>query len=238
MINITVCDDDAAVIEACKGYAQRFRAQGGAPLEWRYLTDISQMGPEELAKEDILLLDIQMGPLNGIDLAREIRKYNENVIIIFSTNYLEYALQGYEVAAFRYLKKPMTYEGFSSVMAEAIAQYHRSAQAAIVLRCGYQTERFRIREIMYCETEGGHVKLTLRDGTTALANIGISALEAELADHSFFRCHKGCLVNLNDVKQPLKNDVLMKNGTLIPISKHRRKDFMVALMRHWGGQLR
>lgn len=238
MINVTVCDDDLAVIEGCKRYAQRFMDRSGTPLEWRYLTDSAQMGPEELAKEDILILDIQMGALNGIDLAREIRRYNEHVIIIFSTNYLEYALQGYEVAAFRYLKKPMTYEAFSSVMTEAIAQYHRSAQAAIVLRCGYQTERFRIAEIMYCETEGGHVKLTLRDGSTALANIGIGALEAELADYSFFRCHKGCLVGLRSVKQLLKTDVLMKNGALIPISKHRRKDFMVALMQYWGGQLR
>ena len=238
MINVTVCDDDPAVIGMCKEYARRFFEEGGAPLEWQYLTEIGQMGPEALAKEDILILDIQMGALNGIELARAIRKYNENVIVIFSTNYLEYALQGYEVAAFRYLKKPMTYPEFSAVMTEALARYHKSAQAAIVLRCGYRTERFRIAEIMYCETEVGHVKLTLRDGSTAMANIGITALEEKLADHSFFRCHKTCLINLNYVRQPQKTDVLMKDGALIPISKHRRKDFMLALMRHWGGQLR
>lgn len=238
VINVTICDDDHTVIESCKEYAQRFAAESSSTLEWQYLTNISQMQPETLAKEDILILDIQMGTLNGIDLAREIRKYNEQVIVIFSTNYLEYALQGYEVAAFRYLKKPMTYQDFSTVMEEALARYHKSSQASIVLRCGYQTEQFRVEEIMYCETEMGHVKLTLQDSSTAMANIGISTLEEKLSSHSFFRCHKGCLVNLNYVKQPQKADILMKDGRLIPISRHRRKDFMTALMKHWGERLR
>lgn len=238
MIHITVCDDELSVIDSCKRYAGRLCSAGSPSLEWRYLTDIDQMRPQDLAREDILLLDIQMGPLNGIDLAREIRKFSDQTIIIFSTNYLEYALQGYEVAAFRYLKKPLTFEAFSSVMNEALTHYRHSAQAAIVLRCGYQTERFRVSDIMYCETQMGHIKLTLQDRSTFMANIAMGALEEKLRDHDFFRCHKGCLVNLSYVKQPLKTDALMRDGVLIPISKHRRRDFMVALMKYWGGQLR
>ncbi|MBR1709206.1 MAG: response regulator transcription factor [Clostridia bacterium] len=238
MIHITICDDDSEIIAACKAFAERYETEQRHHLDWRFLMEPKKMDPEELAKEDIVILDIQMDTWNGIDLAREIRRYNENNIIIFSTNYLEYALQGYEVAAFRYLKKPIGYDQFSKVLSEAVEQHLKSAQASIVLRCGYQMEQFRIAEIMYCETERGHVRITLQDGTVALANAGISTLEDEFRDYAFFRCHKGCLVNLHYVKQPRKTDVVMKNGATIPVSKHRMKEFMLALMKHWGGQLR
>lgn len=237
MIHITICDDDSEILAMCKEYADRFDAESNCRLDWDYIQRAADMTPNRLAKEDILILDIQMDSLNGIELARKIRKLNENNIIIFSTNYLEYALQGYEVSAFRYLKKPVSYEQFSKVLTEAVEQHLKSAQASIVLRCGYQTEQLRIADIMYCETEMGHVKVSLQDGTAVLANTGISALENELQDHHFFRCHKGCLVNLRYVKQPMKTDVMMKNGVLIPVSKHRMREFMLALMNHWGGQL-
>lgn len=89
--------------------ASRYEDEQNRHLDWVYLSNPKEMDPQRLAKEDILILDIQMGSINGIELAREIRKLNENNIIIFTTNYLEYALQGYEVAAFRYLKKPIDY---------------------------------------------------------------------------------------------------------------------------------
>ena len=238
MIHVTICDDEKEAIEKCSVFASRYEDEQNRHLDWVYLSNPKEMDPQRLAKENILILDIQMGSINGIELAREIRKLNENNIIIFTTNYLEYALQGYEVAAFRYLKKPIDYEQFSKVMTEAVEQHLKSSQASIVLRCGYQTEQLRIADIMYCETELGHVKVSLQDGSAVLANTGINNLENGLQDHAFFRCHKGCLVNLKYVKQPLKTDVVMKNGVLIPVSKHRSKDFMLALMKYWGGQLR
>jgi len=238
MINITVCDDDSELISVFTAYAEKYQRESAQSLEWRFLSDAEDMKPETLAGEDILILDIQMGALNGIELARRIRAKNENNIIIFSTNYLEYALQGYEVAAFRYLKKPIDYEKFSKVIGEAVQKHKKSAQASIALRCGYQTEQVRITDIMYCETQLGHVKITLSDQNVLLANTGISQLEESLADYAFFRCHKGCLINLAAVKQPLKTDALMKDGAMIPVSRHRMKDFMTALMKFWGGQLR
>lgn len=238
MISITVCDDDPLEIETLKKYSEQYQKDCTSLLEWHFLMDPARMEPEALSKADILILDIQMGSLNGIELAKKVRQYNEKEIILFSTNYLEYALQGYEVEAFRYLKKPIAYGEFAKAMNDTLAKYHRSAQAFIVLRCGYLTEQFRIENIMYCETESGHTKVTLADQPPALANTGISELEKRLSEYSFFRCHKAYLVNLKYVKQPQKTDVRMKNGVLIPVSKHRMKEFMVALMRYWGELLR
>ena len=135
------------------------------------------MDPHELAGEDILILDIEIGSVNGIELARQIRGCSEQSIIIFMTNYLEYALQGYEVAAFRYLKKPISYPEFAKVLDEAVLQHRKSARASIALRCGYDTEQIRIADIMYCETYGGHLKVVTQGGRELLANIGITPLE-------------------------------------------------------------
>lgn len=238
MISITVCDDDPKTIAEFRAYAECYRKSSGAPLDWMFLSDTASMDLSSLAAEDILILDIQMGNLNGIDLARELRKINEKNIIIFSTNYLEYALQGYEVAAFRYLTKPIAYPDFVKIMDEAIAQYKKSSNASIALRCGYQTEQVKISDILYCETDKSHVRITLADHSCLLANTGITALEKLLENYDFFRCHKACIVNLAQVRQPLKTDVLMKDGVTIPVSKHRMKAFMTALMKYWGGFLR
>ena len=238
MIQVTLCEDDGSLVEVYKDYARRFQKEKGELLTWRFLSNPKEMIPEELSREDILILDIEIGELNGIGLAREIRKYNEQSLIIFTTNYLEYALQGYEVAAFRYLKKPISFEEFSGVLLEAIAKHQKSARAVIALRCGYDTEQLRIADIMYCETERGHLRIRTQDGREVLANAGISQVEEELQSYSFFRCHKACLVNLAYVQKPLKCDVLMKDGVTLPVSKYRMKDFMMKLMEYWGGLLR
>lgn len=238
MISITVCDDDPEVISTFQDYAERYNHSSSVHLDWIFLSDTAAMDPNTLAAEDILILDIQMGEVNGIDLARRLREINENNIIIFSTNYLEYALQGYEVSAFRYLTKPIPYQDFEKVMNEAVQKYKKSANAAVALRCGYQTEQVKIADILYCETDRSHVRITLVDHSCLMANTGITALETLLADYDFFRCHKACLVNLAQVRQPLKTDVLMKDGVKIPVSKHRMKEFMTALMKYWGGFLR
>ena len=237
MIHITVCDDDPEMIRACREFARRFDSGHPYRLSWHFLEKPEEMEAQALAQEDILILDIQMGRWNGIDLARQIRRFNEQCIIIFSTNYLEYALQGYEVEAFRYLKKPILYEQLEKVLCEAAERHLRSEQASLVLRCGYDTEQVRIADILYCETEAGHVRISLRGGRSIMANTAMGSLEEELKDHGFFRCHKGCLVCLSQVQQPLKNEVLMKDGRRIPVSRHRMKEFMLALMKHWGGQL-
>lgn len=238
MISVTICDDDCKTIAEFQAYAKRYGEESGALLDWMFLTDPMKIDLPTLAADDILILDIQMGKANGIELARKIRAFNEKIIIIFSTNYLEYALQGYEVAAFRYLKKPITYSCFAKVMEEAIRQYKKSANASIALRCGHHTEQVSISEILYCETERNHVKITLADHTTLMANTGITSLEESLRDHDFFRCHKAFIVSLAAVKQPMKTDVLMKDGVKIPVSKHRMKAFMTSLVKYWGGILR
>lgn len=238
MIQVTLCEDESPLVEVCREYARRFEKERGELLAWRFLSDPKEMDPEELAREDILILDIEIGELNGISLAREIRKYNEQCLIIFTTNYLEYALQGYEVAAFRYLKKPISYEEFARVLGEAAAKHQKSARAVIALRCGYDTEQLRIADIMYCETQSGHLRIRTQDGREVLANAGISQVEEELKNYSFFRCHKACLVNLAYVQKPLKTDVLMKDGVTLPVSKYRMKEFMMKLMNYWGGLLR
>lgn len=238
MVAITVCDDELEVLQEYESYFHRYEEEFHISFQVEYCQNPDHLFRDEILEQDLILLDIQMGEKNGIDIARKIRSYNEHVMIIFSTNYLEYALQGYEVCAFRYLKKPLTYDGFSKVLTDAFASIRKSKAAAIMLKCGYDRQRFQIQEIMYCETDAGHLRIQMENGESFLANIGISALEERFKDYPFFRCHKAFLINLYYVQSLVKNDVRMRDGNMIPVSRHRMKGFMEALMSYWGDRLR
>lgn len=237
MIRITVCDDERGMLNQYEKMLQRYAEEYSTEIQAEYIQNPDLLMEDELSEQDILILDIQMGEKNGVEIARKIRQNNERLILFFSTNYLEYALEGYEVRAFRYLKKPISYEFFAKDLRAAIQELQKRESAVLTLRCGYALQRFPIADITYCETESSHLRIHLVDGTSYLANVGIAKLEEQTAAYDFCRCHRAYLINLFYVAGQHGNDITMRDGTLIPISKYRVKEVMEVLLKYWGSQL-
>ena len=180
-------------------------------------------------------MDVEMPGQNGIETARQLRRVNDRAAIIFITNYIQYALEGYEVQAFRYLLKPIDAAQFEQVVGTALDEIHHRQTAYLQLKGRSEIIRLAIDELIYAETERGHLLLHT-PGKVLECYSTMEKLEQELKQEAFFRCHSSFLVALEAVRQIEKQDVVLKDGTRVPVSKNRKKGMKQALTNFWGGK--
>ena len=236
MFQAAVCDDIPEIRQELQQYFQRYAKESGITLTVDEYCSGSALLAADYLQYDLIILDVQMGEPNGIETARQIRSAGGSMTIIFFTNYVQYALEGYEVQAFRFLIKPLSYEQFASVAGKALLQLQKQQQDCLNIRQKDSTTRIPIAEINYAETERGHVILHTKSKESISSSLTMKELEAALASHPFFRCHTAYLVNMNEIKKITQQDVILQDNRIIPLSKHRKKEMKEALTNFWGDQ--
>lgn len=144
-MNILICDDERFAAEKIAELVSRSAVQHHLAVSVVKYTDVEKCLASPLNRCDIAFFDIDMKPYNGIDLARKLHNENPNAIIIFVTNYIEYAPAGYEVNAFRYLLKPEIDKNFERIFEDALEAYkkitrlYRFLLMPSILKCRYIT---------------------------------------------------------------------------------------------------
>ncbi|MDE7224202.1 MAG: LytTR family DNA-binding domain-containing protein [Acetatifactor sp.] len=181
---------------------------------------------------DVLFLDILMPDINGIDLARKIRDFDPNVILVFLTSYLEYAPSGYEVRAFRYLLKPVTAKDITRVMEDIRSQMAVSHKFLIETPEG--SFLLHTHELHYLEADNKDSILYYQDDTITLRR-GLHDLEEMLPASLFFRIHRKFLVNLSHVREYDAIHLTLDCGRTLPISRRKSKEFRLALKNYIEG---
>lgn len=222
MIKIAICEDEKEQQELLKTYInQIFEA-----LYIKYKLEIFNSGEELLENyqndTDVLLLDIQMGQINGMDTARKIRSIDDKVEIIFITSLIEYALEGYEVRAYRYLIKPVKYENLKENIRNCIKEIDIKNKYIIVKEQGNQI-KLDINEITYVEVQKETITIhTLNE--VYKTNGTMSNIEKDIDCDRFFRCHKSFLVNLEHIKSIKQYTAILENSEEVPVSRYRFKE--------------
>ena len=165
---------------------------------------------------DILLLDIEMGGMNGVDLAKTIRQTNDTVQIIFITGFPDFIAEGYEVSALHYLMKPVLPEKLHTVLDKAAANLAKS-EKRLSITYDRQTDFVPLSQIMYIEAQKQYILIHTISETYRMKG-SLSDMEKQL-DEYFIKCQRSFVVNLRYVTR-IKNDcVLLKNGSEVPISR-------------------
>lgn len=172
---------------------------------------------EEQKDYDILLLDIEMGQMDGVQLAKRIRKENEDMQIIFITGYSEYIAEGYEVAALHYLMKPVNKGKLMQVLNRAIEKLTKNEQVLFIEQAG-EMVRIPLYEIRYLEVQKNYVTIYGKQDYTVKKTLG--ELEKEL-DERFFRTGRSYIVNLSHVQRVSKTEVWLSKGVQVPLSRGR-----------------
>ena len=181
---------------------------------------------------DILLLDIEMGAMDGVSLAKKIRKSNETVQIVFITGFAEYISEGYEVSALHYLMKPVKQEKLFAVMDRAVVAMHK-AESSILLPVNGETLRLPIGTVQYVEAFAHTVSVVTSEETIQV-KISISEMEKMLGDH-FVRCHRSYLVGLKYISRISKTEVILDTGKILPLSRNTAPIVHKAFVSYYTG---
>lgn len=185
--------------------------------------------PENL---DILIIDIQMKLINGMETARKIRMFDENLEIIFTTSFSEFMQDGYEVKAYRYILKPITERKISKNILEGINEIVKKRSNYLTINVKNYIDRIKIDSILYIETDRPNILIYTSDNMYS-TKMGISKIEKILSEYNFFRCHNSYIINLKLVESMTSNTITLKNKE-IPISKYRVKSLKLAITNVLG----
>lgn len=175
---------------------------------------------------DILFCDAVMEPIDGIQLCKQIRKLDSEVYIVFITNYIEFAPQGYEVGAFRYLLKPITNDAVEKVILEIKEDMEKTSK--VLLKTAEGNIILKAQDILYVEISDKEACIHY-NGDTVIINKSLGELEEQLKHYSFFRIHRKYLVNLERVMEFDQTLLTLDNGKSLPISKRKAAEFKKAL---------
>ena len=227
MVKIALVDDDANYREELLGYLKQYEQESGEKFHITTFADGDEILDGYTAAYDIILMDIAMEFVDGMETAERIRKMDSEVVIIFITNMSQYAMKGYTVDALDYVLKPLSYYAFSQRIDRALARMRRRGKKYISIPVKGGIKKLDVSRIIYVEVHDHdlmyHTTIGVLQSKGKLAEI-----EEQLDPKQFFRCGKSHLVNLEFVDGVQNNNVQV-GDSVVQVSRARRKALLDAL---------
>lgn len=175
---------------------------------------------------DILFMDIEVGDTNGIEIIEKIRLFDNDVIVIFITSYIDYVAKAFRVGAFQYLCKPIKEIDFQKDFLRAINEFE-TKHTVYEFKNNGNLAVLEYKEIIALEIWNKKIKLyTKNEIIVEDGRSSITDKEEQFELYNFVRCHKSYLVNLHSIRKIGKEDILLFNGTTIPLSRNYRNQVL------------
>lgn len=233
-LKFAICEDDKTDTE----YIQKLVTTWGINREISISIKIFQSAEsflfdyEEFKDYDILLLDIQMSHINGMELARYIREDNQYVQIIFITGYPDYILEGYDVSALHYLMKPIKKEKFFNTLNRAVENISK-AKRSLIFSIGNLQKRVLADSILYAESFVHMVNITTM---TENFKVKMTMYNIEkLFGDGFVRCHRSYIVGIKHISTINSSEIILDSGIKIPISRSAIKTVYDSFVNYYKG---
>lgn len=235
-MRIAICDDDSTFTTKIRISMDEYFARKNLQADYYIFTSPKRLLEFDISNIQALFLDIDMPELNGIELARQLRTKNLDLIIVFVTDFIEYAPYGYRVEAFRYLLKNRLDMELHLTLDEVVDKLY-SEQATIEIRVEGETEKLLLKDIVYIEGTGHRaVLIHTRGRSSPLECSGkLSCFEQELRERGFLRLQRSYLANMNCIKRISGYKAIFKDGTELKVSDQGYRD-IVGKFVSWKGQ--
>lgn len=233
MIRIAIVEDDSSSARQLQEYLRRYQRETGTAIETVLFSDGDEITENYQPRFGLIFMDIVMRFKDGMTAAREIRRIDPEVLIVFLTSMAQYAVQGYEVEAADYLLKPLSYPAFRQRL-ERLLSRRRPAEARYVtipVKGGFR--KLDVSHIFFVESRDH--ELTFHTGSeNVTSSLPMRAAEEQLAGFSFFRGNNSYLINLAHV-EGVQDGCALVGGQALRLSRPRRRAFLDALAGYLGG---
>ncbi len=220
MLKIAICDDDIRELSRISKLLNRYREEKKIPLKYEAFSNALEL-LENLRSSvyDILLLDILMPGLNGMQAAHEIRGFDNEIKIIFLTSSPEFAVESYAVDAHYYLMKPGTEEKLFPILDRLFFDAQK-AEEALHIKSSSGIMRIPFNKLEYLEVMSKKLFFHLIDGSVKEICGSLSDFEAQLTcREEFVKVHRSYLVNMGCVQEISAKELTTYNKQKIPISR-------------------
>jgi len=234
MLKIAIVEDEESYVNQLKEYLEQFQREVDEIITLSVFNDGDEITTKYTARFDIILMDIQMKFVDGMTAAKEIRKMDSEVTIIFISNLAQYAIRGYEVDALDYIVKPVSYFAFSQKLSKAITRMQRRKNRFITVTVKGGIQRIDTADIYYVESFGHNLIFHTKQ-QDYVSGVTMKSAEELLANMNFSRGNKCYLINLEHV-EGIQDNCAIINGEQLMLSRNKKSTFMQELTKYWGEQ--
>jgi len=231
-INIAVCDDCHQQTEYMKMLVNKWANEKNIKITVDMFESAENFKSDwnENKASDILLLDIQMSGQNGVELARDLRRTDENLIIIFITAFTDFISDGYEVSALHYLVKPIQERKLFETLDKAVKSLAKN-NSAVFLSADDGDIKVLLDDIIYIESFDHFLEITTIHGKLTV-KMPLYELERNLGGN-FIRCHRCYIVNMKYIKKITRTEITLDSNEAIPLSRRLYTDMNRAMIKHF-----
>lgn len=233
-IKIAICEDDKAQLDYIRRIVGEWALERHTDCEVDGFESAEQLvySFDHDFPYHIYMLDIQMKKMNGMELARKIRDGDKQAVIVFITGLKEYALEGYEVGAARYLIKPIKEEEFSALLDEIVNKKLPEPEKYFILERHDKTLKIPYSDIWFVESQGHYVEMAYQEEKIRWKT-GFGQIQSEFEENGFVMTRRGVLVNLERVARVGRTECVLDNGESVSVSRAQYKAVNQAFIEYY-----
>lgn len=233
MYHIAIVEDEMDFSSQLQSFLEQYQKEQNIRFKISVFSDGAEILEGYEPIYDVILMDIEMPGMNGMDAAAQIRSVDADVVMMFITNVASYALRGYEVGALDFVMKPLTYYAFAMRFARVLKRVRQREQQQILLAFPDGVKKLEIQQIYYVEVQNRILHYHTDEGEYCVRGT-MQSVEQALATHPFVKCNHWYIVNLRHVSEVWQNTVVV-GGHMLEISRRNRTPFLKALTEYVSG---
>lgn len=239
MIYIAICDDNEKSVEVLNNKVTKYLKNSSEIADITVYTQsrMLQYDIQEGKHFDLILSDIEMPHIDGMNLAAYIKRYLPDVLIIFITSHLKYAIDAFELSIFRYIPKNSINTRLPHALKDAISMIKMQADQYYTIQTPTRIEKVPYQKILYIQREGKNSVLTLTDNSITKVRKSLAQVFKELKSEDFIYVDRGDIVNLVHIMGIKDSIVELKNGVRLPASHAKVDQIKERLCDFWGEQI-
>ena len=240
LVRIAICDDDKEAVKSHGDIVKDCMRSCGIGYEIAAYTQSSNLLSDITDDHffyDLILLDIEMPGMTGMELSEKIKPHLPNVKIIFITSHIEYAIDAFELSIFRYVPKSDLSNRLVSAVVDAAKLIELEAGREYIIQAARRMEKIPYKDIFYIRRDGGKNSMICSRLGISKVRKSLQQVFDELQAQEFIFIDRGYIVNIIQIMKVSDSMAYLKNGETLPISRSHLQEVKKQINRFWGAHI-